>query len=148
MADCKVFKNHIQEMEKTAYFILFIYMFWWLNIPTEKWTSKSVRSCFVFELHGFQMLHVLTGIDPTTPAVAPVIENLCIFWAGHCPNHFLSVIGAGNAAVVSCDTSVKGLCSLGYHEKAVERDWSGQWRLLPVELWIVLLVVLFLYMYI
>lgn len=41
MTDCTVFKNHIQEMEKAAYFILFICIFWLLNIPTEKEASKS-----------------------------------------------------------------------------------------------------------
>lgn len=44
MTDCKVFRNHIQGMEKAAYFILFIYIFLWLNILTETQTSKSVRS--------------------------------------------------------------------------------------------------------
>lgn len=43
MTDCEVFQNHILGMEK-AYFILFIYIFCWLNIPTEKWSSKS-KSC-------------------------------------------------------------------------------------------------------
>lgn len=65
-----------------------------------------------------------TSIDSTAPAVAPVIESLSctISQEGHCPSHFLSVIWAGNVAVVSYDTNMRGLCSLGYDEKTFEKD--------------------------
>lgn len=146
MTDCKVFRNHIQGMEKAAYFILFIYIFWKRHRLQKVWDLALCLSCLAVKCHmSCRDKHWLCSSCCSSCHWG---LGCTILWEGHCPSHFLSVIGAGNLTVVACDTSVKGLCSLGYDEKTFERDWFGPWWLLPVEFWIVVLVVSFLYMYI
>lgn len=145
----KIISREWRKLHILSCFFIFVM----IKIPTEKWTSKSTRSCYIFKVPYCQTVACLaslakTGVDSTAYAVATIPERVSytIFQEGHSPSHFPHVISTGNATGVSCEN--KDACSSRCDEKSFQRGWSGQWLLLPGESWTVLLVFLFLYIYV